>query len=91
MNFAVILVVIVIVIAAVVAVIFIADFSPIAIAVTIKGDDISTAYEVDASVDDNVEVHICFHVRPGVLPVLPLRLKHTAEEILDHGHLLLGG
>ena len=89
MNLAVI--VVVIVVAAVVDVVLVAYFSLVAVAVTVEGHDVSTAYEVDARVDDDVEVYIRFHIRRGVLLVLPLCLKYTAEELLDHGHLLFGG
>lgn len=87
----VVVLVVLVVGAAVVGVVLVAYFSLIAIAVTIEGDDVPAAYEVDAGVDDNVEVHIRCHVRRGVLPVIPWRLKHTAKELLDHGHLLFGG
>ena len=88
MNLAVI---VVLVVAAVVDVVFVAYLSVITIAVSSGGDDVSTAYEVDTGVDDDVEMHIRFHIRRGVLLVLPLCLKYTAEELLDHGDLLIGG
>ena len=91
MNLAVLFVVIVVAAAAVVDVVLVAYFSLIAIAVTVEGHDVSTAYEIDARVDDDVEVYIRFHIRRGVLLVLPLRLEYTAEEVLDHGHLVFGG
>lgn len=90
LNLAVI-VVIVLVIVAIVDVVLVAYFSLIAIAVTIESHDVSTAYEVDTGVDDDVEVYICFHIRRGALLVLPLCLEYTAKEFLDHGHLLIGG
>ena len=89
MNLAVI--VVVIVVAAFVDVVLVAYFSLVAIAVIVEGHDVSTAYEVDARVDDDVEVYIGFHIRRSVLLVLLLCLKYTAEELLDHGHLVFGG
>ena len=85
------LVVIVVDDAAVVDIVLVAYFSLVAIAVTIDGDEVSTAYEVDAGVDDDVEVSIRSHVRRGILFVPPLCLKCAAEELFDHGHLLFGG
>ena len=82
-------IVVVLVVAAVADVVLVAYFSRIAIAITFEGHDVSTAYEVDAGVDDDVEVYIRFHIR--VLLVLLLCLEYTAEEFLDHGHLLIGG
>ena len=81
----------VLVVAAVVDVVSVACLSVIAIAVTLGGDDVSTAYEVDTGVDDDVEVYVRFHIRRGVLLVLPLCLKYTAKELPDHGDLLIGG
>ena len=89
LNVAVI--VVVLVVAAIVDVVLVAYFSLVAIAVTIEGHDISTAYEVDTGVDDDVEIYIRFHIRRGALLVLPLCLKYTTEEFLDHDHLLIGG
>ena len=86
-----VVVVVVIVVAAVIDVILLAYFSLIAIAVSIESHNVSTAYEVDAGVDDEIEVYIRFRSRRGVFLVLPLCLKYTAEELLDHGHLLFGG
>ena len=92
MNVAVIDVVIaLLVVLVLVVVVFVASCSLIAIAVTFEGDDVSTAYEVDAGVDDDVEVDIRFRIRRGVLLILPLCLKYAAEELLDHGHLVFGG
>ena len=90
LNLAVIVVVLV-GFAAIVEVVLVAYFSLVAIAVTIEGHDVSTAYEVDTGVDDDVEIYIRFHIRRGALLVLPLCLEYTAEEFLDHSHLLIGG
>ena len=74
-----------------VLVVLVAYCSLNAIAVTFEGDDVSTAYEVDAGLNDDVEADIRFRIRRGVLLVLPLGLKYAAEKLLDHGHLVFGG